>query len=1126
MIYESRVKTSHSRRLFWASTQWFLTITLCLGVNLIFSHSSYAFKDTEVSDRIRFHSLTIEDGLTQSTINTMSEDRLGYMWFGTQDGLNRYDGTKVNQLRHDPGDSSTLASAGINKLIYDAEDTMWVLMEDKLDSVNIENLEVTHWTDDIESLAKADEQEDSGVLSIALMGNNQLFIVTESFLAIADIKRQTIRRVTQLDSLIKEYEGKASLVHAGRFYFLQDSCLVSIDIEAGQHKRRDCLSSDLNLKYIFPNRENRGFFFVGGDKGFATYDSANEKLTFHPVQDGRSGSYKMVLSVLPHKTGYWLATDSGLKYWNSDENAVTVEYFANFSDHYSINNDYGMDLWKSSGDLFWLGTLTGVNYWKSAQQFVHLLQKREVMSFKRNNYTTSLLKTYKGELWIGTDSSGIYTYDKTLSALRHIPSLKVGDTFVSPGYVAGMIEDRYRNLWIITKVGIFFRPYGKDGFSLIQEAHSVDGRLLDLKDLSTIIETRDGDIWLGGLKRFYEIKVHKNEDSSLGSSEFQFIDHSETIPQKVTHSRYGVYTIYEDLQGYIWLGSSNGLVRYNPITSKVSLFESVQSNPQTLSSSDINVIYEDLLGVLWIGTISGLNRVRFNSKGDIYFQRVTEDDGFIDDYICSILSDSSGYLWISTANGLIKYHPEHGKPVNFSYEDGLQYNEFFTNADFSDNTGNLYFGGINGISMFNPDEVNIIKDDENLEITAVKYNGQLKPLTQEGSTYLATVGSEGATSIQLSAFDFIHGQELEYRYKMDALANDWITIEEPVIYLHSLNREQLLIRVQVRQKNSQWGDNEAALLLSIKKTFWASSQGLMLYLIILSAFVIGVALYLSRYFAKRLARQQQKINQRKAQAQLLLSEKKNLLYQVEDLQYSLSEQRYLAERLQNQLESSYVNDRLTGFKSQHYLKQHIRQELENIVDTWIDNDGIAGVYLGVFAVDIDNLAMINKEHGQLCGDEILKQAAECLRTISYGSDTLVRWQGATLLILSRGIEKREQMIMAEKIRSIIASRKFDLGNGASIDVTCSVGFGRFPFLENPKEIITWQQLIYVINRALKVAKYNSRNAWLGIYTNQFSDPQEIRTQITQDLGGLLASGQLDYVSSIPKSNKIHWDTDE
>jgi len=460
--------------------------------------------------------------------------------------------------------------------------------------------------------------------------------------------------------------------------------------------------------------------------------------------------------------------------------------------------------------------------------------------------------------------------------------------------------------------------------------------------------------------------------------------------------------------------------------------------------------------------------------------------------------------------------------LNFSYRDGLQYNEFFTNADYSDKDGTLFFGGINGITYFNPDEISIHKEYKTLQITSIKHNGVIQSLNREGNTYFADVKSSGVVDIRLSAFDFINGQNSNYRYKVAAFSDNWVELDSPNIRLHDLQREQLLIRVQARQKNGRWGDEETALLLSIDKSFWASGEGFVVYLLVLSLVVIGVALYLSRYFSKRLSEQVKRLKEKNAQTQLLLSEKKTLLYQVEDLQYSLSEQRYLSERLNNNLSQLKVNDEVTGFKSKYYLKQHIDKELENIANTWIDNDGIAGVYLGVFAIDIDNLAMINKEHGHLCGNEVLKQAADCLRTISYGSDTLVRWRGATLLILSRGIEKREQMILAEKVRSIIASRKFDLGNGASIDVTCSVGFGRFPFMERPEEPITWDQLIYVIERALTVAKNNSRNAWLGIYTNQFTNPQEIRHQITENLSGLLVSGQLDYVSSIPKSNKINW----
>lgn len=1124
MIYKSRIKNSFVQHLSLKVLSLVLFFAL-LFANLLFIPAAQS--ESPVSDRIRFNSLTIEDGLSQSTIYDITEDRLGFMWFGTQDGLNRYDGVKFDQLRHVSSDPKSLVSPTVSRLLHDQNDTIWVLTPQGVDGVNIHTLEVTHWTQNLKELTTDDELSGDSfqVHAISLTQDNNLLVLTKNFIALIEESDGAVTRLTQFDDVVQSYEASQFLANNNRIYLLDDSCVISVDM-TGRDKSTECLSSDLNLLGLYPDLTNNSQFFITGEEGFAVFqmavDGESASVHYHPVYDGRKQSPSRVRQLISFEGGYWLATESGLKYWDADTNTITKEFYSDYSDQHSINNDTSMSIWKSSDGLFWVGSLFGVNYWKSKQEFIHLLKKREVMNFKGNNYTTSLLKTYKGDLLVGTDS-GIYRYNNDFSILQDYTPLKVGEHFVSTGYVGGLVEDRHRNLWIVSSKGLFLKPFDSEGFIHLDEVHDTNGNLLDLKTLSSIVESRGGDIWLGGENRFYQIKIDTSRDSEIKTSSLRFIDKSGFLPEQVITSKYGAYTIYEDLQGYLWVGSAQGLVRFNPINQSYEHYVSVQSDTQTLSNSDITVIYEDLLGVLWVGTVSGLNRVRYDSTGDVYFQRVTESDGFVDDFICSILADESGYLWISTANGLIKYHPDKGIPVNFTYEDGIQYNEFYTNADFADEDGNLYFGGLNGITRLSPNEITIDKKEKELQIISVKQGQDVISATKEGSTYFANVSDLGTVIIRLSTLDFINGNGSDYRYKVDALDDNWIDLDGPTIKLHNINQEQLLVRAQVRQKDGRWGDDEITLLLTVDKSFWASAQGFMLYLLILSLVVIGVAIYLSRHFSRRLTLQEKKLKERKAQTQLLLSEKKTLLYQVEDLQYSLSEQRYLSERLESQLESVTVNDQLTGFKSKHYLKQHINAELENIANTWLENDGIAGVYLGVFAVDIDNLAMINKEHGHLCGNEVLKQAAECLKTISYGTDTLVRWQGATLLILSRGIEKREQMIMAEKIRSIIASRKFDLGNGASIDVTCSVGFGRFPFLENPKEIITWEQLIYVINRAMTVAKNNSRNAWLGIYTNQFSHPQEIRAQITTNLSGLLASGQLDYVSSIPKSNKINWD---
>lgn len=1116
MIYESRIKVNYFSRLTQAIVQFVLFLVL-------FSSASHLFAAADISDRIRFHSLKIEDGLTQSTINSIVEDRRGYIWFGTQDGLNRFDGTGIEQIRYSSSKTDSLGGTSIINIIYDNNDTLWLQTSQGLDSINIQTLEITHWSSSLVKLKKEKlpNARSSQIRAISLMDDGRLLVLTKSFVSAVDIEAGTTERLPQFSRIVDEYELESIYMLSGNIYFTDESCLISVNFN-GKNKKTHCVPKDSKLSVLSGNVKDLNELFIESDKGFAVYNVKKNNLIHHYVKGSRTDDYKSVNGVVAYENGYWLATSRGLKYWSKADNRIVQEYYSNFSDQYSINNDYNNALFESSDGIFWLGTLDGVNYWESEQQFVHLLQKNEVMNFKSKNYTTSLLKNYKNELWIGTDSSGLYKYSEDLSTLRHYPALPVGDDLIPTKYIADMIEDRHRNLWIVAKAGLFLKPFGQDSFMLLKKVHDEAGNLINLEDLSTIVEGKNGEIWLGGVKRFYKLSLNKDYSTVAQSSQLIFKNLSSLIPSSIMSTEYGIYTIYEDLQGYIWLGGSTGLVRYNPINSSVDLYTSIPSDPETLSSSEVNVINEDSLGVLWIGTISGLNRVRYNSKGNVYFQRVTESDGFIDDFICSILSDNDGYLWISTSNGLIKYHPDKGVPLNFTYEDGLQYNEFFTNADFSDNDGTLFFGGINGITYFNPDEILIDKEYKDLQFTSIKRNGTIQNLSREGNTYFANVKANGVVDITFSAFDFINGKNSDYRYIIEGLTNDWVHLDSPKIRLHDIKLEQLLVRVQARQKNGRWGDEETVLLLNVNKSFWASGEGFMVYFLILSLVVIGIALYLFRYFSKRLSQQVKRLKQKHAQTQLLLSEKKTLLYQVEDLQYSLSEQKYLSERLNSSLSQLKLNDEVTGFKSKYYLKQHIDAELENIANTWIDNDGIAGVYLGVFAIDIDNLAMINKEHGHLCGNEVLKQAADCLRTISYGSDTLIRWRGATLLILSRGIEKREQMILAEKVRSIIASRKFDLGNGASIDVTCSVGFGRFPFMGQPEHSITWEQLIYVIERALLVAKNNSRNAWLGIYTNQFTNAQQVRHQITENLSGLLASGQLDYVSSIPKSNKIDW----
>lgn len=1102
-----------------------LVCVFCFVLTFLFLLTELAHSKTNLQ-RIRFHTYNIEDGLSQSTVLSLAQDNLGYTWIGTQDGLNRFDGVENTVFRHSPTNSETINSPTISNLLFDDNRTLWVLTPQGLDSIDVHTLKVTHWTDSLQNLMVDNSRVSSDlkeVWSIALNEDKTLSVLGSDYFATIDVENKTVNQNQRLTDYIEGKQLQRMVIIEQRIFFIQKNCIFQVDFGGSQRKEFCAQGVDtFDAVFVFDQFPEQIFFSRG--TGFSSFNISAAQFNHYDIYDSKTESLIEVEAMLPEGDGFWLATITGLKFWDGDKQQVVREYHANFSDKHSIASDYTLSLMRGFDGLIWLGTGLGVNYWDSREQFVHLLQKSEVATFARDNITTALLKDYRGRLWIGTEASGIYQYDESYTSLKHHSSLPTENGPANTGYVADMLEDNDRNLWLLTGTSLFIRPYGSENFLSITSLKDTDGQTVNMTDLATIIEGRNGHIWLGGKQGFFKVTLSSEVAEKLTSEDLIIEDLTDRLPTSFIQSKYGVYTMYEDLQGYIWLGGSRGLIRFSPLTFDLQYYLSNPNDPETLSSSDINVIYEDLLGVLWIGTVTGLNRVRYNVNGEVYFQRITVNDGFINDFICSILADDSGNLWVSTANGLVKFHPDKGRPINYTYSDGLQYSEFFANAQFADSEGYLYFGGLNGISYFKPDEIVIDKEHQPIKITEVVQNNERQPLSSnQNSLYTANIDYGEITDIKFTVFNYINATNLEFRYKIEGFAEDWINLgHSRLIRLHSVESEKLNIRIQVRYQDGDWSSKESQLRISVNKGFWRSNKGFALYFVALSLFVLAVVFYIYRGIKRALRLKERLLKESESKGQMLLKDKKSLLYRVEDLQYSLSEQRYQVELLSSKLEQSSMDDQLTGFRARSYLKSSIQQELDSILTTWRDKKELQGVYLGVFAVDIDNLATINQQYGQLCGNEVIKQLADCLRTICYGTDTLVRWQGATLVILSRGIEKREQMLLAEKIRNIVASRKFDLGNGSTIDVTCSIGFTRFPFTENIEKPLTWEQIIYVTEKALAVAKKNSRNAWIGIFANQFTRGAELDSKLASDLPALIVSGQLDYISSIPKSKKLLW----
>ncbi|GAA4355385.1 hypothetical protein GCM10023151_02380 [Kangiella marina] len=285
----------------------FLLFALALIANTLFISSTKA--DGAVSDRIRFQSLTLEDGLSQSTVYDITEDRLGFMWFGTQDGLNRYDGVRFDQLRHESHDSTTISSPTINQLLYDQQNAVWVLTPQGLDSVDIISLGITHWTQELKDVAVDTDSGDDTfqIHAVALAPDNKVVALTDHYLALISQDTASVTRLTQFDNILEDHKVSKFVLREDRVYLLEGSCIISVDM-TGRDKNTECLSSQLELLELFVNPEDNDQILVTAEEGFALFDTETEEqvasFRYFPVMDGRSQNLARIRQLLPYKNGY------------------------------------------------------------------------------------------------------------------------------------------------------------------------------------------------------------------------------------------------------------------------------------------------------------------------------------------------------------------------------------------------------------------------------------------------------------------------------------------------------------------------------------------------------------------------------------------------------------------------------------------------------------------------------------------------------------------------------------------------------------------------------------------------------------------------------------------------------
>ncbi|MDM8545194.1 two-component regulator propeller domain-containing protein [Candidatus Venteria ishoeyi] len=740
------------------------------------------------SQNLIFHHLSIEQSLSQNTIYAIAQDDLGFMWFATRDGLNRYDGTDIKSYRYDAENANTLGNHKIHSLYYEPGGLLWIGTKSGLFAYD-----------------RSAEQDKDKKEFIRYWGekNNK------------KNANYDIRAIyaTQDKHLWFSTDGN------GLYEFNQDKTFL----KSYRHDPDDPKSLSNNAVWSIVE-DDQGFIWVGSDEnGLNRLDRATGKFT-HYLSNPKTTPYRqnhITHLIKDHRGMLWIGTVGGLLHFDPVSQTVIKTYTHDRENPNSLAKDEVWTILEEQNGFIWIGTdgngLDVLN--PKTGQFHHYTHDPSNIRTLSHNEVISLYKDREGALWVGTDGGGI-NYGQ-LAPFQHWHHRADSQNSLAGNHVRSLLQDKDGSLWVATD------GFGLDHFST--DYQKVEHYQYDKNDPFSLPDNRvhslhqdaNGQIWVGTDNAYlsyfdkvrqgfvsyaYQPGMKKNNnaiqaitsdvDNRLwigthqGLSEFdrqqqKFIKHPLLVQEK-PHERdelLSISVIYPDQQGNLWIGSqTHGLFRFNPKQQKLHHFSENYKKKGNLTDPNILTIYQDSDLRLWIGTEGGGLNLFKPEHESFQAYRESSSPPLANDFIHCILEDNAGFLWLSSHQGLIRFNPKTGVSSRYSVFDGLQGNEF-TLACTTGIDGYLLFGGRNGFNRFNPQNWEAAKTAPKLLITAIDVNSEGKTITllkQPSPTPDAVqlARQESRLSVTFMAPSFFQHEKNYYRYRLKGLHAKWLNIKQ------------------------------------------------------------------------------------------------------------------------------------------------------------------------------------------------------------------------------------------------------------------------------------------------------------------------------------------------------------
>jgi len=822
------------------------------------------------SQQYIFTNYSIDNGLSQSVVNCLFQDSKGYIWIGTQNGLNRFNGETFDVYSYNPADSGSISNNWVYAIAEDTSGNLWIGTKGGLNKYLTGQNKFkriayqTSFTYDVTQYS----------YDICCLRNGQILINTPPVISIYDPQKENFthfQNKLEYDGSVKDVKIPVLEDADGQIWIGSTKGMASFSFQTREfsyflfrNNRGDAIN-DVNITAIF--KDKKGKLWAGTTSGLFSFNSTShqfEESKFTSDSSKRNNfENTCIRTILEDKNGNLIVGTEGQGLYvvsQYSKNPVTIQNYT--SENSQIGHNIVQSLIVDRSENLWIGTLQGISKTDLKKKKFALYRKSNSPNSLNllGNVVASLYKDDDGTLWVGNWGQGLNRINRKTNEVEHFSTQRTGNQHIANDFIHVIFKDVDRRIWLGTRNGILI--YDKTGNKFVPYYEYLKNPALPAFNqvrIYMIIQDRTSNYWIGTQNGLYKINLEKSTVEVFQKE----LDLNHQLSSNL------IYCLLEDSDGLIWIATVSGLDLYNPVTDEIKHFRKEEKG---LSDDFIISLCEDRQGQIWIGTSTYVN---VYNKKDSAFTYYSQEQGLPNNRIFEIIKDKNNDLWIATGKGLCRFDEKQNVFHTFTLEDGLQSLEFNLRAAYACADGEMLMGGMNGFNSFYPDSISKNPYIPNLVFTSFyTTKGNSKEFVNLNKSPEAVLNhTVNSFTIEFAALEYTNPQRNNYAYQMEGISDEWVNLgNRKFVPFSALQAGDYTFRVRGSNNDGVWNNEAISIKISILPPWWKSIYAYFAYLVFI---ILAIVVFIKT--RERKLKHDKKILKQKVNERTLQIEEKNRL---------------------------------------------------------------------------------------------------------------------------------------------------------------------------------------------------------------------------------------------------------